>query len=258
MGENRPQGALLSYYVAAPEKGKKAKVEVLDAAGEVIRTLYHQPDTGINRFTWDLTRRGVRYPTRPKPDNPEYEAGGREVMPGTYTVRITYGEHSSETVVEVQMDPKIPLTQNQLAQKAELLDDFAALTAKVTERADRIRQAQSDLERVQNLAKAHEHEELMKQGEVHQKELEKLMEIITGPQDVQGIYRDPEALTSILSTPDRLLQGMLFAPTPSQRIAIDNAQDEIMPKLKTIDAYFSGPWAGLKEKVAQANLSVMK
>ena len=258
MGENRPQGALLSYYVAAPEAGKKVKVEVVNAEGDVIRTLYHQPDTGINRFTWDLTRSGIRYPTRPKPDNPEYEAGGREVMPGTYTVRITYGEHSSETPVEVRMDPKIPLTQNQLAQKAELLDDFAALTAEVTERADRIRQAQKDLQRVQDLAKEHEHEELIKQGKVHQKGLMELMEMITGPQDMQGIYRDPDALTSMLSTPGRLLQGMLFEPTPAQRAAIDNAREEIMPKLTAIDAYFSGPWAELKEAVAEANLSMMK
>lgn len=258
MGENRPQGALLSYYVASPEEGKKAKVEVLDAESSVIRTLYHQPDTGINRFTWDLTRRGVRYPTRPAPDDPEYEAEGREVMPGTYTVRITYGEHHSETAVEVRMDPKIPLTQNQLAQKAELLDDFTALTAEVTERADRLRQAQKDLKRVQDLAKDHEHEVLLSQGKAHQKELKKLMEVITGPQDVQGIYRDSEALTSILSTPGRLLQGMLFEPTPAQRAALDNARQEIMPRLMAIDGYFSGPWAELKAKVREADLSVME
>jgi len=256
MGENREQGALLSYYVKTP--GKKARVEVLDEAGEVIRTLYHKPDTGINRLVWELDRKGVRYPTRSPSDNPEYEPGGREVLPGTYTVRFTYEEHTAETEVEVRLDPNIPLTDEELEEKAQLLDDYAALTEEVTERVDRIRQAQEDLERVRALAKTHEHEELIKQGKAHQKELDELMVMVRGPEDMQGIYRDEDAMTSILSTPSRLLQGLLFGPSPAQEAAIANTRKELEPKLKAIDAYFEGPWSELKEMVKAANLSLIK
>ena len=256
VGENRQQGALISYYVQ--NAGQKAQIDILNAAGDTIRTIYHRPDAGINRITWNLTQKGIRFPTRPKPSNPEYQPQGRSVLPGTYTIRIKYDQQQSETTCTVRIDPKIPLTTEELHQKAALLDQMEALTGDVTTRADQIRDAQKSLALILDLSEKHNKHALCHQLKKAQADLEKLMESITGPQGLQGIYRDNESIGSLLRTPARLLQGLLFAPSPAQASAIQNTQHAVQVKLEAIDAYFEEPWQNLKMAIDQADLSIIE
>jgi photosystem II stability/assembly factor-like uncharacterized protein len=122
-GESRPYGALITFAAKAVlkegEDGRPAKldslrVEIYDRAGQLVRRLRVPVQRGLNRFAWDLSTDGVRPPTLPKPkDKDAVPAPGRPVLPGIYTVKLIYGDHSASTLVTVHADPRRQTTQAQ-------------------------------------------------------------------------------------------------------------------------------------------------
>jgi photosystem II stability/assembly factor-like uncharacterized protein len=118
VGTDPEYGASISYFLSAPAKTRPV-VTILDAGGQVIRTLSGSNAAGLNRVTWDL--RGtlsteVRLFTSPM-YNPHIVAGpdGRVAPgtarlsvlqpPGTYTVRLTVDGTSQTQQLVVRKDP---------------------------------------------------------------------------------------------------------------------------------------------------------
>jgi photosystem II stability/assembly factor-like uncharacterized protein len=132
-GENPPSGAIIYAYTKA--KPKDAKLEILDAAGKVIRT-YSSAVTketdeqldpedekpkkqlelkaGLNRMVWDL-----RYESAPNIPNYylySYEDGakGPLAVPGRYQARLTVDGRTLTAPVEVQLDPRLKVPPEDL------------------------------------------------------------------------------------------------------------------------------------------------
>lgn len=117
---SRP-GAELDYYL--PTTAQSVQVEILDAAGESVRTFESASpgmrsqqaqemrgpfqrvtgaagptlDQGLNRFVWDLTVPGPGGAAR----------GGPIVVPGTYTARLTVDGRTSQRSFDIMMDPRV-------------------------------------------------------------------------------------------------------------------------------------------------------
>jgi hypothetical protein len=98
----------LSYYLArAPNT---ASIAILDANGKTVAQLEGAnvpKQTGINRASWDLNEDG------PVKWNGTYEenrgpAEGPEVVPGTYTVRLTADGVVANRPLVVKPDPRDP------------------------------------------------------------------------------------------------------------------------------------------------------
>ncbi len=125
VGQNPPAGALIDYYLPAAPAGA-ITIEILDANGDVVRHLtsvkaakeeqppewpdqVHPEDTlparaGLNRFVWNL-----RY------DDPAlipdaFYAGlaprGPIVLPGEYTVKLSYGGQTRSVALTLAADPR--------------------------------------------------------------------------------------------------------------------------------------------------------
>jgi photosystem II stability/assembly factor-like uncharacterized protein len=133
-GENRPYGALLSYWVSdtlaeiadtldagAPAQGPggfgaffgggagspqsgPAVIEIMQG-DSVIRTFRGPAKHGVNRAVWALERNGIR-PVDAAADDPD--PPGPQVLPGTYDVRIAIGDHETRGPIEVVTDPRRP------------------------------------------------------------------------------------------------------------------------------------------------------
>jgi len=120
VGRNPPNGRLFYSLATAPDSSTTVKLEFLDAAGAVVRSVSNtegtgnaklSPKAGINSWTWDLRRAaptsltGVVLFGAPN--------GGARVLPGTYTVRLTVGSDTQTRTMEVRQDPRrvTPLAQ---------------------------------------------------------------------------------------------------------------------------------------------------
>jgi photosystem II stability/assembly factor-like uncharacterized protein len=120
-GQNPPNGAVIHYYVSeVPGEEEHLSVEILSAAGDLIRTYSTDPDEdlspeakplivepGLNRVTWDLRHESI-------PNIPgAFIFGsllGRQVVPGEYKVRLTVGAWSMTQPLDVRMDPRVDAT----------------------------------------------------------------------------------------------------------------------------------------------------
>ena len=143
-GENPPAGAVLDYMLPDDFKGP-ARLEIISADGSLIRsfdsetipaqarariyfaeTWLGQPkalpaSTGHHRFTWNLrylppptleSRYSIAaVPGVATPILPE----GAFVLPGTYTVKLTAGGQSISKTLDVVLDPRVEVSQDELA-----------------------------------------------------------------------------------------------------------------------------------------------
>lgn len=233
-GENRPYGALITYYLKEADKEAKAlkdrvKIEISNARGQVVRTLYRQPKAGINRFNWRMERDGVRNPARSKPSSPGAPSGGMAVLPGMHTIRVTYQGNSSEASLPVLKDPRLEVSQEEMVAKNNMIERFMTLQAKVTDLADALREAKANVVMVNKRVKDQDKikdPELSKKGK---NMLEKLDEhyytILSKP--VQGIYRDPNVITNSMFGAMSKLQSVQVPVSANQETALNQFEAKV-------------------------------
>jgi len=147
-GKNPPAGAIIDYSLRVVPS--VAKLEILDRAGNIVRT-YSSADApgsiddtqpfptywfrpsqplskniGLNRFVWDLRSEG------PPSTRNYYSIGaayGEDVTkmpqspfvpPGIYQIKLTVDGRAFVSYVEVKMDPRVKVTTPALGQQAAL------------------------------------------------------------------------------------------------------------------------------------------
>ncbi len=149
-GQNPPAGALIDYYLPAAPSGT-LRLDILDAQGGVVRHLssaaekqaeqppewpdqVHAEETlpaaqGMNRFVWDL-----RYDSPAQIPDAFYEGlppRGPIVLPGSYTLRLTYAGQTQTAPLTIARDPRVkgPLAglQQKFALSMEVYHDQDAL-----------------------------------------------------------------------------------------------------------------------------------
>ena len=139
VGQNPPAGTLIDYYLPAPPTGP-ITIDIVDGKGAVVRHVssakakgaeqppewpdqVHAMDTlpasaGMNRFVWD-----IRY-DEPVQIPGAFYAGlpprGPIVLPGTYTVRLSYEGQTHTAPLTIARDPRVTGSAAGLEQKFAL------------------------------------------------------------------------------------------------------------------------------------------
>ncbi|THH39948.1 VPS10 domain-containing protein [Neolewinella litorea] len=135
-GQNPANGIIFDYYLPEVTDSTRLTLDVLNDAGEVIRSYGNQPEkaknwpggpppatalpakAGLNRFNWDLRRA-----TLPAVDGifvlGDYR--GSLAGPGTYTLRLASGSDTVSTTAQLLPDPNIEATPAQYAAQQKLL-----------------------------------------------------------------------------------------------------------------------------------------
>lgn len=118
-GQNPPYGASINYYLKSAPSGD-VTIRILDAKGQLVRTLQGTKRAGINRLWWDLRyeqSKEIRLRTSPAyaPDirlgpegwRPLPEGGQLSILapPGTYTVELNVGGQKFTQPLVVRKDP---------------------------------------------------------------------------------------------------------------------------------------------------------
>ncbi len=166
-GQNPPAGAVIYFYLKdAPKEGTETKVEILDASGNPIRKYSSaethpldeppdpddkkpekeiKPEAGLNRFVWDL-----RYEEAHRVPGYylwEYGGGARGpvVAPGQYQVKLTVGGESQVAPLEVKLDPRVKVSQEDLAQQFSLLMQIHQQLNRVYDAVNQIQDVRSQV-----------------------------------------------------------------------------------------------------------------
>ncbi len=277
-GENRPSGARISYSVNrdmldiegenAEEKKKKEKVtfEIFDSSGEKIRTFERTPsENGLNRTTWGLEMKGVRNPSRrqERPNAPE--PGGPEVLPGTYKVKLTYGDFTDSTMVTVEMDPRIEMPMSSLRATHEFINEVNELREKLGKATSQLVDALDIVETAEQLAKSDsrpkdELKEVNEANKATKEKINELLDMVFGKQDDrQGITRNPEVtVMSRLFGPFRYLGNDYDGPGENERNLLRLAEEAVNDAVMKINNFITTEWPEYQQTIEEAELSPFK
>jgi hypothetical protein len=264
-------------------------VEITDAAGETVRSFEAPVQLGVNRIVWDLRRDAFKEP--PRPEMPRFfEPRGPEVLPGTYTVTVRYGDAEASTDVEVLADPRIEVPRQDREAKLAALLRAGALQEALTAAIERIHDTQKDVETV--LAKARKadeaaqeaeegegpeggtpdaaageaaagegenagpHHDLLKAGRKLARGLRELETSLWEPPDVKGIPQDTTPWQSV-SYIQRSLGSSYDAPTPSQQAYLAVAETKTTEALEAFNRFFAEEVTAFRDRVRTSDLELL-
>ncbi len=266
-GENPPDGAVIDYVLPAGISGP-VSLDILDAQGKTVRrfssadppekieadvyftdlylrgrsTLKTTP--GHHRFVWNL-----RYE---RPPALEYEysiaalpgsetaalPAGAFVLPGTYRIRLDAGGSTVEQPLRVTMDPRVTVSQEDLAELLEFQRRVGQALSRSTTLEKERAQAVELLEAGQKDPAA---VALRKSIERQRKEIDRLAE---------AREANPARANADLASLASDLESADAAPTPSQREMLAVEEKEIAAFETRWKAFTAGPYADLSRKLA--------
>ncbi|TAF67344.1 MAG: hypothetical protein EAZ55_03235 [Cytophagales bacterium] len=266
-GQNRPFGAMLSFYLkevktSAENKSDTTKVtvEILEQ-GNVIRTIKVKPTVGLNRWIWNLDRKGPRFPNSPKPTPDSPEPSGLNVLPGSYTVRYTYGDWKDSVQVNVKLDPRLKVSIADMQAKNDLLARLEKSVKTTTDIVDRLNSSKETIEAILKQMPEKEDDalkEIKKQGKVLQDSIKAFREIITGKDDVQGIFRDSDVLTAEIGQAFWHLQSSWEKPDSGHLVLVNGVEQKLKDLITRINAFYDKDWRSFQQQVENAKISPFK
>ncbi len=286
-GENRKEGAMITYYLKEGKKAAKGENKEEDAeekseeSGEVknkkdsivlkfydgdrlIRTLKEKTpkDAGFHRIYWELDEKGPDRPSR-KISKRKEEPGGVNVKPGTYKVVVHYGTTSDSTQITVKTDPRLNVS---MASINEVYETGKQLEGYIQTAADAVKQ----LVESKNLAKKYQKElkemdqekykEQINDSRAIVKQIDSLVALYIGKEDKrQGITRNPE--TSVmrrLNTANSYVNSRKSGITQTEERLVEFAKQELTDALSKTNTFFSDKWKAYRESIESLELSPFK
>jgi photosystem II stability/assembly factor-like uncharacterized protein len=249
--------------------GPEAKIEILDASGKVIRTLRQPAVQGVNRAVWNLRRDTYKRIPR-KNANPFFEASGPDVLPGTYTVRVSYKDQKAESTVKVGSDPRMDrLTPapNPGDREANFraLERAGRIQEALAAAVERINQTRSDIDSALAKVKASEEKEkdkekkdapsvaLAKSARELKAKLDAIERRLWTPEGTKGEQPDKDAEAKV-NYAARSIGSSWDAPTSAQLAYLDQAETQIRDTLADLNRLLAEDVAAFREKVKDVQL----
>jgi hypothetical protein len=117
-GRNRPGDAQITYYQKGRHIFGDLKIEIFDQDGKLVDTVSGSKHRGLNRAGWGMH---VKPPAVAPAASALFEAAeGPRVLPGTYTVKLTKGDHTYTEELKVAMDPRAKYSVDERKAQFEL------------------------------------------------------------------------------------------------------------------------------------------
>ncbi|WP_116127161.1 WD40/YVTN/BNR-like repeat-containing protein [Lewinella sp. IMCC34183] len=244
-----------------PAPKEKVKFQVIDVqTGDTIRTYTERPRWGFNRTSWNLRRDGVETPSRRERRDDADTPNGIGVTPGTYRILMTYGDHTDETIVTLQADPRDRYQgSGRYARRNAMYEQLEAGMTRVTAAWDRLQEARKSLKRVEE-STATAPKAVKDSLDTHRKDLLKridvLEEIVTEPADLKGIQRNPTNLQSVMYGARNYIGQIEGEPNQMAVLMLEQFEEKGNDFIRQVNEFLSGDLREFRDEVQQANLSL--
>lgn len=256
-GDNRPLGAMISYYFKGNNgKSARVKVEILDDNGKAIKTFNQNSEPGVNRFQWRLDTDAPNSGDGPR----SRFSRGIDVLPGTYTVKVSYKDASSETLINVHADPRIEVDKSDMLVKKDFMDEHTALQAKVTKMTNDLRKAKSTVEAVITRVKSEDKEvsaPILKKGKELLEAIDEVYYQIVGKPITQGIYRDATVLSAQVRNLSGMMQSVQLPLTKNQEVAMSLIKPAVAAMETKVNKVLTGDFENYKTYVNGLGLKLI-
>jgi photosystem II stability/assembly factor-like uncharacterized protein len=293
-GENRRYGAQLKFYFKSKEKTEADKeaekkddeeeedisdrveqedenkmskdslyLKIYDGS-RIIRTLKRKiPDsTGIYNWRWNMNEAGGDRPSRTI-EKRTNEPRGVRVKPGTYRAELLFLEQTTSTVIKVESDPRLAISQKAINESYVSGKELQKMTQIA---ADAVKQLVESKTTAQEFKKKMKKEdaknykaEIKATGKIVKK-IDSIVAFYIGKEDKrQGITRDPEVnVMQRIRTARGYSNSRPNGLTATERQLIKQSKDALSKALQNTNAFFSKEWAEYRSKIEKIDLSPFK
>ena len=242
LGPNPPAGALITYYLKDKIDEKTTfKVEVFDRDGKLVQNIEKPArEKGLNRIAWNLRFGGpeVRRPPTEEQLAFGFAARGPQVLPGTYTVKLTVGDKVLEERVEVKLDPGIKTSVAELQQAQDMQFKLRDMQSTMNVSLRFLDSLETQLKQTQTTMKTLNKEpdkEMMKALEDWIKQLDTMEDKLEARREGLGLSgRDvvSDEMGNLFFSLDAN-----FGPTPGQRQYFDEIQPVYRTRMEEVNKF---------------------
>jgi photosystem II stability/assembly factor-like uncharacterized protein len=294
-GQGRDYGALISFYVDAPQlphpdpeierlrtpetpakdekpKPTKVAIEIRDSADKLVNRFEVDARRGLNRAVWDLQRSAYRSPQPPSP-----WGGGTQapVEPGSYEVRVLFGDVSQSRKIEVLADRRLHLAASDYAAKAAGWTRLGRAQEAITDAVRQLQDVRADLDRASALAKTDvdrrkERDPAIEIGDddAHQaliKSIDKFKEGLLEAEKV--LWQPPEATKGYVAEIDAqstlgnaawYFSSTLRPPSPTHQAYLEQSEQKARLAIDGLTKFLDNELAPLHEKILALGIAVQK
>lgn len=244
------------------DKGPKAKINIYDTNNNnKIRSISRKISDGLNRINWGLETDGVRYFSRTEPKEDDDLPGGDEVLPGKYKAVIEFEGKKDSIIVEVKADPKAPYSDKDLSDIKKSSDEHTALVIKAKESFDQLIDAKKSISIVEKLLENQPDSTKKTFKEIHKKlngQLDTLINLFVGPENVKGIQRNPDQLNSILYGAQNYIRSSWKAPKSNALFALEKAKAVTDSCVAKVSTFIQNDWSDYKQKANALQIKIFK
>ena len=245
------------------QKKDSIQFDIYDGA-RLIRTLkYKTPEkAGFHRIYWRMDEKGPDRPSR-KISTRKNEAGGVDVKPGTYTIKMSFGTIAEEAKIEVKSDPRISVSTASIsevydnAKKLEALSQIAADAVKQLVESKNIAEKYS--KELKELDKEKYKEETKSSTDIAKK-IDDLIALYLGKEDKrQGITRNPEiTVMQRIGDASYYVGSRKSGITSTEKNLMQFAQEELQMALDKTNKFFSEDWKTYRTTIEKLEDSPFK
>ncbi|RDY61190.1 WD40/YVTN/BNR-like repeat-containing protein [Flagellimonas nanhaiensis] len=280
--ENREFGAMITYYLKDGVDNSKKDGEDKDAEKDskakskdsihfkfydgdrLIRTLkYKAPKkAGFHRVYWDLDEKGPDRPARTISKN-NNEPGGISVKPGSYKVKVHFGDFADSTNVVVKTDPRLQVSTtsiNEVYTSGKKLDGFTQKAADAVKQLVESKELAKKFQKELKDLDKEKYKDQIDSSKEMVKAIDSVIALYIGKEDKrQGITRNPE--TSVMrriNTARFYVESRKTGITSTESRLIQFTENELKSALDKTNSFFSEKWKPYQTSIEALQLSPFK
>jgi len=275
-GENRKSGAPISFYMTKPKENKKdikkdenaikwdsIKLEILDGT-RLIRTLKQKTpkENGVHKMYWNLDEKGVDRASRSLRESTR-EPGGITVQPGTYKLKMSFGNQVSEQDIKVEFDPRLTYSKTDLSARYVMSKQLEANSQTIADVVKQLVESNASVKEISdNLTKEDKkkYASQIKSSKDITKKIDDLISIYLGTIDKrQGITRNPEVtVTQRYGAAISYLGARFGEITKTETELIHNFKEALNDALNKTNTFFNTDWKKYRSEVESIQISPFK
>ncbi|MBR9854430.1 MAG: hypothetical protein GYB37_07605 [Algicola sp.] len=289
--ENRRSGAMITYYlkegskmVKDKEEDNKEEEDKKEATTDneskektkdsiffefydgdrLIRTLkYKTPEkAGFHRVYWSLDEKGPDRPSRTIRKNTR-ERGGVDVKPGTYKVKVIYGDATDSTSITVKTDPRLDVDMasiNQVYEMGKKLESFSQTAADAVKQLVESKDLANKFKKELKEMDKEKFKDQIKASEEIVKQIDSVVALYLGKDDKrQGIVRSPKpTVMSRLGNASYYVGTRKSGITTTEKRLVEFAEQELKTTLDKTNTFFNEEWKTYKSSIESLDLSPFK
>lgn len=292
-GENKKSGAMITYYLKEGKKNIKKeeaiakndedKVPDIDTSEKLngvqkkdsiqfnfydgdrlIRTLkYKTPEkAGFQRIYWKMDEKGSDVLSR-KISEKKTESSGVDVKPGTYKIRMIFGDVTDETMITVKSDPRLQVSSTSIGEVYEKGKSIENITQTAADALKQLLESKMIAEKYSKELKemdSKKYKDQIKASKDVMKQIDSVVALYIGKDDKrQGITRNPEiTVMQRLSTAKRYVSSRKNGITKTERDLIKYAQNELKEALNKTNSFFTEKWKIYRDSIESLEISPFK